>query len=330
MSLAGMTRNVSRPNTYSRKGKAEVDTARDKNTRELVEAEELWSMKPVDSEVYICRGCPTQVFPASYDKSHNKKRPYFTLGPVNKHVDCDVDGEEKFVKRAKKERVGTPEGFPVPFPSKLTLTDERPVQPDGDGAQGGAGASRTSTRGAKVGTATRKHHGHSVKTIRPACRAFINFPYDRATLPLEIPGIAGNTYAKIFEYLGSKKPEHFTSPTRLYYAAIRWTVAPVLEADHCDLTLNAGEWDKDMGGYKAMSRVRVNWTEWSKSRRDTLIREFNTTREEAKEKAKANKQVKGWIFFVGTQDKSEPGLFYVGNHRMICCLEADMIWPTKK
>ncbi|MBC3926952.1 hypothetical protein [Undibacterium sp. CY21W] len=307
-----------------------MDTARNKQTHELVEAEELWSMETVDSAAYICRGCPTQVFPASYDKANNKKRPYFTLGPVNKHVDCDVDGEEKVVERAKKDRIGTPEGFPLPFPNKLTLTDERPAQPDGDELQGGHGDGRASTRGAKDGTAPRKHHGHTVKTIRPACRAFINFPYDRSTLPLEIPGVTGNTYAKIFEYLGSKKPEHFKSPTRLYYAAIRWTAAPIPEESHCDLTLNAGEWDEEKGGYKAMSRVRVHWTEWSKSRRDTFMREFNTTREEAKEKAKTNKQVKGWIFFVGSQDEADPGLFHVHNHRLICCLEAEMIWTSKK
>jgi hypothetical protein len=314
---------------YTHKGE-KLDTARNKHTHELVEADELWSMDTVDSGAYVCRGCPTQVFPASYDKANNKKRPYFTLGPVNKHVDCDVDGEEKVVKRAKKDRVGTPEGFPLPFPNKLMLTDDRPAQPDGGGSQkGDPGDGRASTRGAKGGPA-RKHHGHTVKTIRPACRAFINFPYDRSTLPLEIPGVVGNTYAKVFEYLGSKKPERFPSPIRLYYAAIRWTAAPILEESHCDLTLNAGEWDEEKSGFKAMSRVRVHWTEWSKSRRDTFMREFNTTREEAKEKAKANKQVKGWIFFVGAQDESDAGMFHVYNHRLICCLEAEMTRPSKK
>jgi len=307
-----------------------MDIARNKQTLELVEAEELWSMETVDSEAYICRGCIIQVFPASYDKEHNKKRPYFTLGPSNKHIECDVDGEEKVVKRAKKDRIGTPEGFPLPFPNKLTLTDERPTQPDGNGLRGGPWDGRASTHAVKGGTAPRKHHGHTVKTIRPACRAFINFPNDRDTLPLEIPGVAGNTYAKIFGYLGSRKPEHFKSPTRLYYAAIRWTAPPVLEENHCELTLNAGEWDEEKGGFKVMSHVRVNWSDWSQSRRHTFMREFNTTREEAKEKAKANKQIKGWIFFVGTQDASDLNLFHVNNHRLICCLEAEMIWPSKK
>ncbi len=307
-----------------------MDTARDATTLELVEGVDLWNMETVDREAYICPGCTTQVFPASFDREHNKKRPYFTLGPSNKHKDgCDVDGEEKIVKRAKKDRVGTPEGFPLPFPSKLTLTDDRPVQSDGTDTQPSSGSGKASGRSGKDGAAPRKHHGHTVKTIRPACRAFINFPNDRDTLPLEIPGVVGNTYAKVFSYLGSRKPEHYKSPTRLYYAAIRWTAPPVLEGIHCELTLNAGEWDQEKGAFKIMSRVRVDWSEWSQSRRDTFMREFNTTREEAKEKAKTNKQVKGWIFFVGTQDPSDPGLFHVDNHRMICCHEAEMIWPTR-
>lgn len=307
-----------------------MDTARNKHTLELVEAEELWSMTTVDSGVYICRGCPAQVFPASFDKEHNKKRPYFTLGPSNKHIACDVDGEEKIVKRAKKDRIGTPEGFPLPFPNKLTMTDERHTQPDGKGSLVGPGEGRASNHATKGGVAPRKHHGHTVKTIRPACRIFINFPHDRDFLPLEIPGVTGNTYSKIFAYLGSKKPEHFKSPTRLHYAAIRWMATPVIAETHCDLTLNAGEWDQEKGGFKIMSRVRVNWLEWSQSRRDTFMREFNTTREEAREKAKENKQVKGWVFFVGTQDASDPSIFHVDNHRLICCLTAEMVWPSKK
>ncbi len=308
-----------------------MDTARDATSLELVEGEELWTMETVDREGYLCRGCTTQVFPASFDKERNKKRPYFTLGPSNRHEPgCDVDGEEKIVKRAKKERIGTPEGFPLPFPSKLTLTDERPTQTADINTPSMPGGGTARSRSGKDGATPRRRHGHTVKNIRPACRAFINFPNDRDTLPLEIPGVAGNTYAKIFSYLGSRKPEHSRSPTRLYYAAIRWMAPPVLEEDYCELTLNAGEWDQEKSAFKSMSRVRVAWSAWSQSRRDTFMREFNATREEAKEKARANKQVKGWIFFVGKQDASDPGFFHVDNYRLICCLEAEMIWPSKK
>lgn len=288
-------------------------------------------MENVDSEGYICRACPTQVFPASFNRELNKKRPYFTLGPNNKHIDCDIDGEAKFIKRGKTERVGTPEGFPVAFPNKLTLTDERLVQNGGDDFQGDPNGSGRRSRGGKDGTAPRKHHGHTVKTIRSICRTFVNFPNDRDTLQLQIPGVPGSTYARVFAYIsGSKKPEPLPSPTRLFYAAIRWTVAPSISESHCDLTLNAGEWDPDKRVHKLLCRLRVDWSSWSKSRRDSLMTEFDTAREEAASDAKKNKQAKGWIFFVGTQDADDSSLFHSDNRRLICCLSAEMIWPTKK
>lgn len=307
-----------------------MDTARDKHTLELVEAEELWNMAIVDSDGYTCRGCATQVFPASYDKKRNKKRPYFSLGPVNKHKPgCDVDGDEKTVTRAKKERIGTPEGFPLPFPSRLTLTDERPVVPGGTGQSGGGQeGTRTGTR-AGIGVAPNRHHGHTVKTIRPACRAFLNFPYDRDHLPLAIPDVPGDTYAKIFWYLASKKPEQFKTPRHLYYAAIRWKAEPVITEMYCELTLNAGEWDDKEKQHKSLSRVRIDWSNWSQSRKDSLVREFETTRVEASEQAKADSQIKGWIFFVGAQDSVDPSVFHVNDYRLVCCLPGNMIWSKR-
>ncbi|MDC8757910.1 hypothetical protein [Janthinobacterium fluminis] len=308
-----------------------MDTARNKHSYELVEAEELWGMDTVDSEAYICRGCATQVFPASFDKARNKKRPYFTLGPSNKHIDCDIDGQEKIVSRGKKERVGTPEGFPLPFPNRLTLTDERPAQANGNGLPEGQAEDKPRSRGGKNGEGLRRHHGHTVKTIRPMCRTFMNFPKDREFLPLQIPSVPGSTYARIFSHLSSrKKPEPLESPTRLFYAAIRWTADPVVSDNYYELTLNSGEWDEEKGTYKILCRLRVNWSDWSQSRRGTLMTEFETTREEAREDAKKNKLAKGWIFFVGTQDASDPSLFHADNRRLVCCLSGEMIWPFKK
>ncbi len=307
-----------------------MDTAREKHTLDLIEAEELWSMSTPDSDGYICRGCVTQVFPASYDKKRNKKRPYFSLGPVNKHKPgCDVDGEEKTVKRAKKERVGNPEGFPLPFPSRLTLSDVRPVTRGGTDQSEGQASDRAESR-TRTGVASNRHHGHTVKTIRPTCRAFINFPYDREYLPLAIPDVPGDTYAKLFWYLGSKKPEHFKAPKHLYYAAIRWKAEPVVTEMFCELMLNAGEWDEKKKGYDSLSQVRIDWSDWSQSRRDSLVRECEATRQEAAEQSRADRQIKGWIFFIGTQDSDNPGMFYVDDHRLICCLAAKMVWPSRK
>jgi hypothetical protein len=306
-----------------------MDTARNGHTGELVEAEELWLMHTVDKDIYICRGCSTKVFPASYDKEHNKKRPYFSLRNNKCEAGCDVNGEEKIISRAKKERVGSPDGFPVPFPNKLTLTDERPTQDNSTVLPPVSADTRASGHSAAVSAEPKKHHGHTVKTIRPACRTFINFPNDREYLPFEVPDVLGNTYAKVFWYLGNKKTEHFKTPKHRYYAAIRWKAEPIITDTHCELTLNAGEWDQETKGYKSLCQARVNWADWSQSRRDTLLREFNTTRAEAIEEAKEDSQIKGWIFFVGTQDAINPCIFHVDNYRFICCLSAKLAWPKK-
>jgi hypothetical protein len=86
---------------------------------------------------------------------------------------CDVEGEEVILKRAKKETVGTPEGYPLPFPNRLVLTDERIIEPGTQEATGTAGRARTP--GSREGTenAPRKHHGHTVRTIRNICRRFM-------------------------------------------------------------------------------------------------------------------------------------------------------------
>jgi len=305
-----------------------VDTARDKNTRELIEAEGLWNLTSVDQNGYICRGCEVAVFPASFDKQRNKRRPYFTLGPVNKHESkCDVDGEEKLVKRAKGGSIGREDGFPLPFPNQLVLSEERSVVSGGSPQGSGSGSGTSGNRGSGQGNA-RGHHGHTVKTIRPACRAFINFPHDRSSLPLSVPGVYGRTYAEVFWSLGGKPPPRFKNPKHLYYAAIRWKEKPIQTEQQCILTLNVGEWDEDQREYKSLSRVLVDWSSWSQTRRDSLIREFETTREEAAEQAKKNRYVKGWLFFVGVQDEADCEVFHVDDYRLVCSLSGEMVWPS--
>ena len=141
-----------------------MDSARDKYSREIIDAEQLWDMEVVDKEGYECPGCGIQVFPASFKKHINKRRPYFT--PMdNKHVQpCGVDGLEKLVRKAKHERMGSPDGFPVPFPNKLILTDTRPVTATTAGSLGTATDPRPSTR--PNSARNDSYHGHTVKTLR--------------------------------------------------------------------------------------------------------------------------------------------------------------------
>lgn len=305
-----------------------METARDSHTLEAVEAEELWSMVVVDSSRYICRGCTQQVFPASYDKAINKKRPYFRLGALKDHLmGCDVYGEDKIIKRAKKERVGTPEGFPMPFPNRLVLAENRPIERKGEGNSLQDGRARTSGSPESSDATARKHHGHSVTTIRMICRTYMRYPNDRSYMRSQVPGVPGGTYLQVFKSV-SGKPESLADQTRLFYAPIRWKENPIIQEEYCELTLSAGEWDQTRGKYKSMYRVRVHWTSWSKVRRDTLIREYETTREEAKDQFRSEKSAKGWLFFVGTQDTIEPSIFNVSDHRLICSISGVVERPT--
>jgi len=295
---------------------------------ELVEAEELWTMERVDKDGYTCYGCLTQVHPASFDKEKNKRRPYFSLRDKLHQPGCDVDGAEKIVARAKKEKVRTPDGFPLPFPSKLSLADERPVVGGGPTAEGGGTDGREPSKGGVGDPSKRRHHGHTVKTIRPACRAFVNFPNDRDALPLEIPDLPGKTYAGVFKYIGSKKPEALNMPRRLFYSAIRWKAKAVKTPEYFEITLNAGEWVQADKEFKSLCKVRVDWSGWSAARRTSLETEFEVARDEAMEQAKKDSKVKGWCFFVGMQDSDDPSVFYVNDRRLICCLPAHMVWPS--
>lgn len=299
-----------------------MDSARDKRTGDIIDAEQLWDLEIVDKEAYQCPGCGIQVFPASYRKNINKKRPYFT--PMdNKHIQpCGVDGVEKLVGKAKGERVGTSEGFPMPFPNCLRFDEKRPVTTGGDapGADERTIRARTRADGERVAA----YHGHSVKTIRPVCRIFMDFPHDRGLLPLEIPGCYGTTYATVFRRLGFFGIEAQQPSTRLFYAALRWGSA--VETDtYIEWTLDAGEWPKGEKHPTRFYKVRVMCSDWSARQRATLRDEIEIAKDEVK--GKTDQPEKAWLFFVGTQDADDVASFVVDRYPLICCRVGTMIWP---
>lgn len=302
-----------------------MDSARDKHTGEIIDAEQLWDIAVVDKDGYECPGCGIQVFPASYKKNINKRRPYFTPAD-NKHIQpCGVDGFEKLVKKARTERVGTPDGFPTPFPNRLVLTEERPVT-TGAALTGTGSDTRSGSRtnGRRVAT----YHGHTVKTIRPICRVFMDFPHDRDHLQLSIPGVPGTTYATVFRKLGYFGIERQQQATRLFYAPLRWDSAVETPA-YIEWKLDAGEWPKgqpkDQNRPTKFYKVRVMWQGWTEKQRDTLQTEIEIARDEVKGKAGAPE--KAWLFFVGTQDPTDAELFIVDRYPFICCRVGEMARP---
>jgi hypothetical protein len=166
-----------------------MDSAQDKFTGEIVEAEQLWLVDNVDKDRYICRGCGIKVTPASY-RPENLVRPYFTARDGDHESKCDVAGEKKLVARGKKGRLSTAtEGFPAPYPSRLVLRELRAVV-DSNGSDAGdrLRAEDNGRRRTSDGGTSTPNRRRVANTIRPICRTFINFPYDRH-LDLEVPGI---------------------------------------------------------------------------------------------------------------------------------------------
>ncbi|CAM2837814.1 hypothetical protein [Legionella worsleiensis] len=295
-----------------------MDSARDISTGKIIEAEQLWLLSPINANNYICRGCNAIVTPCSYHPQ-NKKRPYFSAKQGHK-IDCDVDGEIELVKRARKERITTQDGFPGNFPRKLVLHDKRPVV--AAICKGSSHISESQSIQFKLINTENNDHCRTVSTIRQICRVFINFPFDR-DLPLTVPGISSNTYQYVFWSL--KRNQIILYPQlKIFYAPISWK-ALVVDSDHLDIQLNAGEWGEK--GFSCSYKVRINWKDWGTAKRNYVTKEIEIARLEAIEADKRGDKQKGWLFFIGKQDSIDPSIFHVEDHRLICCLVAEMLYP---
>jgi hypothetical protein len=160
-----------------------MESAQDIVTGETVDADQLPALDVVDKTRYICRGCGVKVFPAAYHQD-SQVRPYFRVQQGGGHLrGCDVDGEQVLIERGRVERLSTPSGsFPTPYPSALRLIEERPI------------VSETLPPTRQVGSAvveqvepTHRTMSYSTRrvanTIRPICRTYINFPFDRGSRP---------------------------------------------------------------------------------------------------------------------------------------------------
>lgn len=296
-----------------------MESAIDKVTGEIIDAEQLWLIENVDKERYICRGCGAKAVPASF-QPENVVRPYFRS---THNVDCDVSGEAKLIACGKLEKLGSKlTGFPAPYPSKLVLVDDRAVV---EGGPGGEHPLPPRTRGGP-----RVHSGgsadiqrkRSAGTIRPICRTFINYPYDRY-LDLSVPGVETKTYAQVFKKL--KWNELLSYPDqRIFYAAMRWS-SPLRTDDYLEVSLDGGE--REDKKLVRPYRVRVAWAHWSKSKRTYVSNELEVARKDAIGEADKKTNKKAYLFFLGQQDHGDLTLFHVTDHRLICCIFDEIIWP---
>lgn len=295
-----------------------MDSAVDSFTGQIVDGEQLWYIDPVDKEGYICRGCGVMVNPVSFE-AHHQKRPHFKELPSKPHESwCDIEGEEKLIAKARKERVTTQAGFPGSFPSKLQLVDEREKVATTGAPVGEQG---TSSGSASSGTSTGKTHTQwTAHTIRPICRTFMNFPNDR-DLPLSVPSTYGSTYDEVIRKLASRDIVAYPKQ-HILVAPLSWSKAKDA-AGKIVVELSYGFWANKK--LTTPYRLIVDSTNWSAAKKNYILTELEVSRKEAKERADAGqKSEKSWVFFIGQQDSTSPSDFVVSDHRLICCLTGEL------
>lgn len=304
-----------------------MESARNKLTREIVEAEMLWQLNDFDPKGYECWGCGIDMAPRSWRKE-NKMRPNFSKYPNQSHAkDCDADAEEKIVNQGlgKKHSIKDKlENYPGLSPSRLVLIEERKhiggqVDPNDKTAYSSV---NSNGKNKEVNDDTNKKSRRPANTIRPICRAFINFPYDR-NMSLNIPGISGNNYINIFKKLTNNEIRKYNEK-KIFYSSLQWK-----KIKHNDelliIPLTSGIWSDNRP--ERTYKIHVDWSTWSKAKKTMLLNELTAAQEEAKQAKKEKKEDKAWVFFIGEQDQIDFDIFHVKDQRLICSIIGDIIYP---
>jgi len=302
-----------------------MDAARDRFTLEIVEAEDLKLLECVDTYGYTCHGheCGIQVFPSSY-RLENLLRAHF-FAKASHTSSCDVVGEDDLRSRGKKGSVARElETGPGLSPSSLQLVDTRAIvngQVMQDGTQSKGGSRTIASSGE---TRQRPVSRRPANSIRPICRAFMEFPYDRH-LPLHIDGIQTSTYQMVFKRLRSEGIEVLPRQ-RIFYAELAWQQA--YEAtEGLVVPLNAGEWhEKRLTPYC----IVVQRTRWSQTARTRLDNELEIARRENMAAKKTKDARRTYAFFIGTQNPENLSHFVVSDQRLICTVHGKLIFPKQQ
>lgn len=303
-----------------------MESARDKRTGEIVEAEDLWLLDNVDTEGYVCWGCKIEMYPSAWQKG-SKKRPSFNKMPGKKHINCDADAENTVVKQGQKKSVRQLlDSAPGLMPAGLKLIEQRPVvDPGATSGENKSSSTRSASSTSSEGNAPARQSRRPVNAIRQICRAFIRFPYDRG-MSLNIPGIDADTYMTAFKKL--KDPIQSYPDRRVFYSQLLWQK---FEQDENRIIIPlSGEWTKDESGKSKSSRsykIQVEWGNWSKAKCTMLLNELETVQEEAKEAVNKKAKERAQVFFIGEQSADNPEIFYVTDYRLICAIMGHITYP---
>ncbi|KYP88388.1 hypothetical protein WB67_01045 [bacteria symbiont BFo2 of Frankliniella occidentalis] len=304
-----------------------MESARDRRTRDIVEAEDLWLLDSVDTEGYMCWGCGITMYPAAWEKD-KKVRAYFKKKRhVQHHRDCDADAENIVIRQGQKASVrNILDSAPGLMPSGLKLIEKRPVVEAGfAGDEGNSSSTRSVSLASGEGCSPERQSRREANSIRNICRAFIRFPYDRG-MSLNVPGINGQIYMTVFKKLRDKV-QPYPEP-KIFYAPLLWN--KFTENDENIIISLSGEWGEDESGKPKPTRsyqLYIDWANWSKAKRTVVRKEMEAARTEAIEAKSKRLKDKAWVFFIGEQDTQNPEIFYVSDYRLICAIVGHITYP---
>lgn len=145
-----------------------MESARDKHTREIVEAEDLWLLDSVDTEGYVCWGCGITMHPAAWEKD-KKVRAYFKKKRhIQHHHECDADAESTVIRQGQKASVrNILDSAPGLMPSGLKLIEKRPVvEPGFSGDESKSSSTRSASSQSGEGNSSERQSRRQVNAIR--------------------------------------------------------------------------------------------------------------------------------------------------------------------
>lgn len=304
-----------------------MESARDKRTRDIVEAEDLWLLDSVDTEGYVCWGCGITMHPAAWEKD-KKVRAYFKKKRhIQHHHECDADAESTVIRQGQKASVrNILDSATGLMPSGLKLIEKRPVvEPSFSGDESKSSSARSASSQSGEGNSPERQSRRQVNAIRNICRAFIRFPHDRG-MSLNVPGISGQIYMTVFKKLRNVV-QPYPEP-KIFYAPLLWN--KFTENDENLIIPLSGEWGEDESGKPKPTRsyqIYIDWASWSKAKRTVVRKELEAARTEAIEAKGKGLKDKAWVFFIGEQDTKNPEIFYVSDYRLICAIVGHITYP---
>ncbi|HBZ1711822.1 hypothetical protein [Salmonella enterica] len=304
-----------------------MESARDKHTREIVEAEDLWLLDSVDTEGYVCWGCGITMHPAAWEKD-KKVRAYFKKKRhIQHHHECDADAESTVIRQGQKASVrNILDSAPGLMPSGLKLIEKRPVvEPGFSGDESKSSSTRSASSQSGEGNSSERQSRRQVNAIRNICRAFIRFPHDQG-MSLNVPGISGQIYMTAFKKLRNEI-QPYPEP-KIFYAPLLWN--KFTENDEKLIIPLSGEWGEDESGKPKPTRsyqIYIDWAGWSKAKRTVVRKELEAARTEAIEAKGKGLKDKAWVFFIGEQSADNPEIFYVSDYRLICAIVGHITYP---